>query len=81
MFMLVAVVILALTVFALVVGALAIFALVVGALTVCAFAGLMLVAAAGLCTDRITKFLNCGPEGFLRGFCSIEFHRNSLIFK
>ena len=55
MFVLVIVVILALTVFA----------LVVGALTVCAFAVLMMVAAAGLCTYRITKLLNCGLQGFL----------------
>ena len=55
MFMLVAVVILALTIFALVVGALAVFA----------FAVLMMVAAAGLCTYRITKLLNCGLKGFL----------------
>ena len=65
MFVLVAVVIFALTIFALVVGALTIFALVVSTLTVCAFAVLMMVAAAGLCTYRITKLLNCGLQGFL----------------
>ena len=60
MFVLVIVVILALAVLALVVLAFAI-----GALTVCAFAVLMMVAAAGLCTYRITKLLNCGLQGFL----------------